>query len=145
MLCGRWKGVVVGNMDKTYLKINGVSFDVDVSITELEENFNVLDGEKTGRVMTGTMERDIIGTFVGHRVVFRNVRNNADFDALWDYLVAQSVYPGVFLEAADGQGAIAYVAYYTSGKRTLRQAMDGVNYWDGIEINFIPMSPQVTP
>lgn len=128
-----------------YLKINGQPFDVTVAISDLEENFNVLDGENAGRVMTGRMVRDIIGTYIGHTVTFFNGKNHADFDALWDYLVEHSVDDSVMLEAADGQSSISYEAYYTSGTRKLRQVEGGVNYWDEIEVSFVPMEAQVTP
>ena len=128
-----------------YVKINGVSFDATVAISDMEENFNVLDGENAGRSLAGTMIRDIIGTYVGHKITFFNGKDNANFDALWDYLVAHSVDDGVTLEAADNQSSISYGAYYTSGTRKLRTAADGINYWDEIEVNFIPLDPQVTP
>lgn len=128
-----------------YVKINGVSFDVTVAVSAIEESFNVLDGENAGRVMTGRMVRDIIGAYIGHKITFFNGKSNADFDALWDYLVAHSVDDSVMLEAADGQSSISYEAYYTSGTRKIRAAQDDVNYWDEIEVNFIPMDPQVTP
>lgn len=128
-----------------YVKINGVSFDVTVAISAIEESFNVLDGENAGRVMTGRMVRDIIGTYIGHKVTFFNGKSNDGYDALWDYLIAHSVDDSVMLDAADGQSSISYEAYYTSGTRKIRAAQDGVNYWDEIEVNFIPMDPQVTP
>ena len=49
------------------------------------------------------------------------------------------------IEAADGQTSVEYEAYYTSGTRRLRSAADNVNYWDEIEINFIPMDASVRP
>lgn len=128
-----------------YCKINGIDFDVTVSIGDIEENFNVLDGENAGRVMSGRMVRDVIGTYIGHTITFFNGKKQEDFDALWDYLIAHSVDDSVMLEAADGQNSIAYEAYYTSGTRKLRTAADGVNEWDEIEINFIPMDAQVRP
>ncbi|ODU56968.1 MAG: hypothetical protein ABT01_02985 [Clostridium sp. SCN 57-10] len=128
-----------------YIKINGQSFDATVAISDIEENFSVLDGENAGRSMTGRMVRDIIGTYIGHKVTFFNGKGNAGFDALWNYLVAHSVDDYVMLEAADGQSAISYQAYYTSGTRRLRTVQNGVNCWDEIEINFIPMDAQVQP
>lgn len=129
-----------------YAKINGTAWDVTVAISDLEENFNVTDGDNAGRsAFSGRMIRDIIGTYIGHKVTFFNGKSNADFDALWDYLVAHSVDDSVALEAADDQTSISYEAYYTSGKRKIREVIDGVNYWDEMEINFIPMEPQVTP
>ncbi len=128
-----------------YCKINGQSFDVTVAISDIEETFNVLDGSNAGRVMSGRMIRDVIGTYIGHKITFFNGKSNADFDALWNYLIAHSVDDYVNLEAADGQTSLSYQAYYTSGTRSLRSAADGTNVWDEIEINFIPMDAQVKP
>lgn len=128
-----------------YIKINGISFDATVAISDIEESFSVLDGPNVGRVLAGNMVRDVIGTYIGHKVTFFNGKSNADFDALWDYLIAQSARDSVMLEAADGQSSISYEAYYTSGKRKLKSVNEGVNQWDEIEINFIPINPQVTP
>lgn len=128
-----------------YCKINGQSFDVTVAISDIEETFNVLDGANAGRVMSGRMIRDVIGTYIGHKITFFNGKSNADFDALWNYLIAHSVDDYVNLEAADGQTSLSYQAYYTSGTRSLRSAADGTNVWDEIEINFVPMDAQVKP
>ena len=56
----------------TYVKINGKPFDVDVAISDLEESFNVLDGPNAGRAINGGMIRDIIGTYIGHKIKFFN-------------------------------------------------------------------------
>lgn len=128
-----------------YCKINGQPFDVTVAISDIEETFNVLDGSNAGRVMSGRMIRDVIGTYIGHKITFFNGKSNADFDALWDYLISHSVDDYVNLEAADGQTSLSYQAYYTSGTRSLRSAADGTNVWDEIEINFVPMDAQVKP
>lgn len=128
-----------------YCKINGQSFDVTVAISAVEETFSVLDGENAGRVMSGRMIRDIIGTYIGHKLTFFNGKSNEDFDALWNYLISHSVDDYVTLDASDGQSSISYQAYYTSGTRKLRSVLGGVNYWDELEVNFIPMDAQVRP
>lgn len=130
----------------SYIKLNGIEFDADVAISAYTRSFNVLDGENAGRVMTGRMIRDVIGTYIGHKVrVFRRGNNYDGLDAFWDYLVEHSVDDFVLLEAADGQAAIEYEAYYTSGTQEIEKVENGVNYWGEIEINFIPMEAQVTP
>lgn len=130
----------------SYIKLNGIEFDAEVAISAYNRNFNVLDGENAGRVMTGRMVRDIIGTYIGHKVtVFRRGNNYEGLDRFWDYLVKHSVDDSVMLEAADGQTTIAYEAYYTSGSQDIEQVVNGVNYWGHIEINFIPMEAQVSP
>jgi len=130
----------------SYIKLNGIEFDADVAISKYNRNFNVLDGENAGRVMTGRMVRDIIGTYIGHKLtVFRRGDNYQGLDTFWDYLVEHSVDDSVMLEAADGQSMISYEAYYTSASQDIENVESGVNYWGEIEINFIPMDAQVKP
>ena len=130
----------------SYIKLNGIEFDADVAISKYNRNFNVLDGENAGRVMTGRMVRDIIGTYIGHKLtVFRRGDNYQGLDAFWDYLVEHSVDDSVMLGAADGQSTISYEAYYTSASQDIENVESGVNYWGEIEINFIPMDAQVKP
>ncbi len=130
----------------SYIKLNGITFDADVAISKYNRYFNVLDGENAGRVMTGRMVRDVIGTYLGHKVtVFRRGDNYKGLDDFWAYLYAHSVDDSVQLEAADGQTTIAYEAYYTSASQDIEKVENGVNYWGEIEINFIPIEAQVTP
>lgn len=130
----------------SYIKLNGVEFDADVAISSYNRNFNVLDGENAGRVMTGRMVRDIIGTYIGHKLtVFRRGDNYQGLDEFWDYLVSHSVDESVVLEAADGQTIISYEAYYTSASQDIEKVDNGVNYWGEIEVNFVPMDAQVRP
>lgn len=128
-----------------YCKINNVSFDVTVAISEYEENFNVLDGQNAGRVLSGRMIRDVIGTYVGHKVTFFSGKDYKEFDRLWDYLLEHSVDDSVTVTMADGQKEISYEAYYTSGSRKLRSVNDGVNMWDELSINFIPIDATYRP
>lgn len=130
----------------SYIKINGKVFDADVAISKYNRSFSVLDGDNAGRVMTGRMVRDILGTYIGNKItVFRRGDNYEGLDEFWDYLVAHSVDDSVMLEAADGQTTIAYEAYYTSASQDLEKVENGVNYWGEIDINFIPMDAQVKP
>ena len=133
-------------MSKSYIKLNGVLFDADVAISSYSRTFNVLDGDNAGRVQSGRMVRDIIGTYIGHKIsVFRRGDNYAGLDAFWDFLVAHSVDDYVELEAADGQTTIAYQAYYTTATQNIERVDDGTNYWGDIEITFTPMEAQVMP
>lgn len=131
----------------SYIKLNGKEFDADVAISSYNRNFNVLDGDNVGRVIgRGRMIRDIIGTYIGHKMkVFRRGSNYAGLDEFWDYLVEHSVDDSVMLEAADGQTTITYEAYYTSASQDIEFVSDGINYWGEIEITFVPMEAQVVP
>ena len=130
----------------SYIKLNGIEFDTEVAISSYNRSFNVLDGENAGRVLTGRMVRDIIGTYIGHKLtVFRRGDNYKGLDDFWSYLVAHSTDDSVMLEAADGQTTISYEAYYTSASQDLEKVEGHVNYWGEIEVNFVPMEAQVTP
>lgn len=135
-------------MSASYIKLNGVTFDANVAISKYSRNFNVLDGENAGRVLSGRMVRDVIGSYLGHTVtVFRRGDNYQGLDAFWDYLYQHSVDDSVTLEAADGQTTISYEAYYTSAKQDIERVdkRTGVNYWGEIEVNFIPMTATLRP
>lgn len=130
----------------SYIKLNGITFDADVAISKYTRYFNVLDGDNAGRVMTGRMVRDVIGSYMGHKLsVFRRGDNYEGLDRFWAYLFQHSVDDSVLLEAADGQTAISYEAYYTSATQNIEKVENGVNYWGEIEVNFIPMDAQVKP
>lgn len=129
-----------------YIKLNGITFDANVAISKYNRYFNVLDGDNAGRVMTGRMIRDVIGSYLGHKLtVFRRGDNYKGLDDFWDYLFQHSVDDYVTLEAADGQTTISYEAYFTSASQDLEKVENGVNYWGEIEVNFIPMDAQLKP
>lgn len=142
-------GIRETTLDGKSVEISGPKGSGKTSVLDAirySRNFNVLDGDNAGRVMTGRMIRDIIGTYVGHKIkVFRRGGNYAGLDEFWAYLVEHSVDDSVMLEAADGQTTISYEAYYTSGTQDIESVSNGVNYWGEIEINFIPMEAQVVP
>ena len=127
-----------------YIKLNGVEFDADVAISAYNRNFNVLDGPNAGRVLTGRMIRDVIGTYLGHKItVFRRGDDYAGLDEFWEYLYQHSIDDSVLLEAADGQKTISYQDYYTSASQDIEKVEKGVNFWGEIEVNFIPIDAQL--
>ena len=128
----------------SYIKLNGVEFDADVAISAYNRNFNVLDGPNAGRVLAGKMIRDIIGTYLGHKItVFRRGDDYAGLEEFWEYLYQHSIDDSVLLEAADGQKTISYQAYYTSASQDIEKVEKGVNFWGEIEVNFIPIDAQL--
>lgn len=135
-----------------YCQVRGINdtswtdFDVDVMIMDYEENMNVVDGEAAGRTkLTGSMIRDPLGTFLGHKITFQRYRSPEAFDALWTWFFAHSMDDYIWLRAADGQTTIDQKVYYTSLTRNLEKAKDGVNYWNSISGNFIAIDPALTP
>ena len=84
----------------SYIKLNGREFDADIAISAYNRNFNVLDGDNAGRVLSGLMIRDIIGTYLGHKItVFRRGDDYKGLDDFWDYLYQHSIDDSVLLMA----------------------------------------------
>lgn len=130
----------------SYIKINGKTFDADVSIGEYARNLNVLDGPAAGRGTDGRMIRDPIGTYIGYNIkVYPRGMDYKGIDDFWSFLVEHSVDDSVLLEAADNQTTISYEAYYTSASQKLESVQNGVNYWGEVTVNFIPIDAQVKP
>lgn len=129
-----------------YFKIDGRSYDVVV--TAIEENFNILYSENTGRTMsTGArMVLDPLGTFFGHKVTVKRKQGyEAEFDALYDY-VSRPRYDGVNVEIVHNQTTIKYDAYISNGSRQLQKiSKSDIVHWGELQLNIVPMEAQVVP
>lgn len=131
---------------KNYFKINGKSYDV--LVTGLEETFNILYSDNTGRTLSkgARMVLDPLGTFYGHKITVRRKQGHEkEFDELYDY-VSRPRYDGVSLEAAHNQTTIKYDAYVSNGGRPLNKiTKNDVLFWGEMQLNFVAMEAQVTP
>ena len=129
-----------------YFKIDGRSYDV--VITAIEENFNILYSENTGRTMSAgaRMVLDPLGTFYGHKVtVQRKQGYETEFDALYDY-VSRPRYDGVNVEIVHNQTTIKYDAYISNGSRQLQKiSKSDIVHWGELQLNIVPMEAQVVP
>lgn len=129
-----------------YFKIDGRSYDV--LVTDIEENFNILYSENTGRTMsTGArMVLDPLGAFFGHKVtVQRKQGYEKEFDGLYDY-VSRPRYDGVNVEIVHNQTTIKYDAYISNGSRQLKKiSKSDIVHWGELQLNIVPMEAQVVP
>lgn len=130
-----------------FVKIGGRSYDV--LVTAIEENFNILYSENTGRTMSvgARMTLDPLGTFFGHKVTFRRKHGQeAEFDSLFDY-VSKPRYDGIAVEIVHNQTTLAYDAYVSNGARNVKKIdpNTGKVYWDELSLNIVPMEAQVVP
>ncbi len=129
------------------VKIGGEVFDV--LVLELEESFNILYSEKTGRTIAvgAEMTLDPLGTFYGHKVTFKRRSGHEDeYDRLYDY-VSVPRYDGIPVEIVHNQTTLAYDAYMSQGQRKLKRVdpVTGKVYWDAFSLNIVPMRAQVVP
>ena len=118
------------------IKIDGKDYDVINS--ELTRSFQVLDGENAGRTLDGEMHRDVIGTYYNYTWKLEP-KNIEDYSELYDVLSSPDDYHTITIPY--NQSTKTFKAYVTNGQDQLRRQEDGVNYWTGLSINFIAISP----
>lgn len=125
------------------ITLDGVTYP-HIHITSLNRSFQVLDGENAGRVMTGAMERDVVGTYYNYAV-----KLDADdaFPEEYDefYEAISAPVDSHLLEVPYAQGTIAFDAYVTNGEDTLAVMLPRQNRWGELSFSFIAMAPRRTP
>lgn len=118
--------------------------EYNVHVMKMIRKFAVTDSELTGRVQTGEMYRDIIGTFYNYTMTI--APKNGDIgamDDLWDEISKPQEYH--ICEFPYNQSTLAQRMYVTSGEQPLIQINENENVWGDITINYIAMEPEVVP
>ncbi len=123
--------------------IDGVTYP-GVLVPSLKRSFEIVDGENAGRVKTGTMIRDIVGTYYNYAMELDTSEASlAEYDALYEVLSAPEDYHVLIVPYA--QTTLRFDAYVTSGEDDLASMECGRNKWGGLSVNFIAMSPKRRP
>lgn len=111
-----------------------------IHFTSIKRNFEVLDGENAGRLMSGEMERDIIGTYYNYTAEIEADDNYpAEYDSFYEIISAPD--PSHTITVPYGQTTLTFTAYVTQGSDELLYMVNG-NRWGNLSFNFIAMSPQ---
>ena len=123
--------------------IDGITYPA-VMVTDLKRSFEILDGENAGRVKTGTMVRDVIGTYYNYSMELDTSESSiAEYDALYEVLSAPV--DSHLLSVPYAQATLLFEAYVTSGEDNLISMENQRNKWEGLSVNFIAMSPKRRP
>lgn len=131
-------------MEQNFFKLNGKFYNV--GITEMKRSASILDGENAGRVRSGAMTRDIIGTYYNYTVLIdTNELSESDYDELYQEITAPVDSHSVTFPY--GQSVLSFKAYVSNAEDSLVQTKDvnGKNKWSGLTITFTAMSPQRKP
>lgn len=121
--------------------VDGIAYNVVVPQGGLTRSFEVLDGQNAGRLLSGRMVRDIIGTYYNYELQIETLSANPEeYDKLYQVLSAPTEAHTVTFPY--GQDTLTFRAYVSSGSDTLRQIHKGRNYWEGLTVKFIAEAPQ---
>lgn len=128
---------------KPVFKVDGVSYNVIVPEGGLKRQGRVLDGESVGRMLSGRMMRDIVGTYYNYamQIDTRNL-DVAQYDALYQVLSAPVDYHTVILPY--GQSTLTFQAYVTNLDDELVLIQEGRNLWGNLSFTFVAMQPERT-
>ena len=119
--------------------VDGRTFNVITS--SIQRKASILDGENAGRMLSGRMQRDIIGTYYNYTLsIDPRLLSLADYDALYELLTAPV--DSHRLVVPYGQGTLSFEAYISNAEDTLLQMAKGKNLWEGLKLNFVAMEPQ---
>ena len=121
------------------ITMDGVTYST-LHVVSLKRSFSVLDGENAGRVESGAMQRDVIGTFYNYAVeIDPDEASKEDYDAFFDAISAPV--DSHELVIPYGQNVLTFAAYVTQGSDELL-GMYATNRWGNLSFNFIAMAPQ---
>lgn len=127
---------------RSVLTLDGVAYP-NIHVVSLKRSFSVLDGDNAGRVMTGAMVRDIIGTYYNYSVEIDPVGTDpGEYDLFYESISAPVDSHALVVPYA--QGTLEFEAYVSNGEDQLL-SMYEVNEWGNLTFNFIAMEPKRTP
>lgn len=125
--------------------IDGV--DLRVNVINLKRGFSVTDTEHSGRVKSGEMHRDIIGTYYNYTLdVEPNPQFLGDYDTLYEIVSAPTAYHRMRFPYA--QATLEFQAYVTNGEDELTiRGISGerIHRWSGMSLQFVAKEPQRRP
>ena len=100
----------------------------------------MLDGKNSGRVTSGNMVRDVIGTYYNYTMQIDADQASADeYDDLYETLTAPVDYH--IIEAPYAQGFIQFRAYVASVTDELKSVHGDANRWGSMSLKFVAMQP----
>ena len=125
------------------LSLDGKAYP-NLHVVSLKRSFSVLDGDNAGRVMTGAMTRDIIGTYYNYSLETDSVTSNPEeYDEFYETISAPV--DSHVLTVPYAQTTLTFDAYVANGEDELVSKYGSRNDWQNLAINFVAMKPKRTP
>lgn len=126
------------------IQIDGKTYNVLIPRDGLSRSGQILDGDNAGRLQTGHMERDIIGTYYNYTLqIDTKGLSVSEYDELYEILTAPVDYHDITMPY--GQGTITFQAYISGVEDKLLYIEDTHTLWGGMTVTFVAMAPRRTP
>lgn len=125
------------------LSLDGKAYP-NLHVVSLKRSFSVLDGDNAGRVMTGAMKRDIIGTYYNYSMEIDPVSSDlAEYDEFYEAI--STPVDSHVLTVPYAQTTVTFDAYVANGEDELVSKNDDRSNWQNLSVNFVAMKPKRTP
>ena len=119
-------------------------FNVRIPEGGIKRSFSVADSDKAGRLLTGRMMRDIIGTFYNYTIeIDTNKLSQSEYDEFYEIVSAPVDYHEISVPYA--QTTLTFDAYITDGEDILKISNSSGNTWTDLSLNFVAMEPLKLP
>lgn len=123
--------------------IDGITYE-NVHVTDIDRSFQIVDGENAGRLLNGSMRRDVVGTFYNYSFAMdADAARRQEYDRMFEVLSAPQ--DAHTIQVPYAQSILTFRAYVTNGSDKLEDMGPNFNRWGGLKWNFIAMDPQRTP
>lgn len=124
------------------LKIDGKDFSNIVIINELEEAFELIEGEASTVTQSNRDWYDIVGTKYSHTLSV--LRNDNVSQEEWDefYKVISAPVDFHMVEVDHNQSTIEYAAHIFMGARKLLRVVGGKKIWSDLTLTLTAAEPQ---
>lgn len=126
-------------LDNVFM-MDGVSY-IGLFVTKLTRTCSILDGDNAGRMLSGPMVRDIIGSFFSYEMEI-DVQNCAEavYDRFYEQVTRTNV-DSHLCRFAYGQRYLKQQMYVAEVEDTLLRCDDSGNHWGEMKIKFVAMKP----
>lgn len=114
------------------------------NVLELRRNFAVLDSDLSGRVKSGRMVRDIIGTYYNYTITINTGKMTPSVRTAFYEAISAPVESHVMVFPYNDT-TLSQEMYITSGEDSLRILQDGTCDWGDLSLTYTAMEPKRVP
>lgn len=123
------------------ITMDSITYRVCIVADSYVDSFELVEGPNAGDMLNDRHERDLSGTKATYSMqVEPDPRFPLDYTAFYEAI--RSPVNSHTITVLDGQSTLTYQAQIQSGSRVYDKTVNGVRFYKGVVVNFVPESPQ---